>query len=158
MSRNSRDVWTAWIPALIWLGIIAIESTDLLSGSHTVGVLYPVFHFLFGLSPEQFEPLHFLIRKTGHVVGYGVLSLLLFRAWRVTVLVTGNPKWCFAWAVPAFFTTALVAGLDEWHQNFIPSRTGSVHDALLDSAAALAAQTLIFMWMRVRLYPAADCS
>jgi VanZ family protein len=49
--------------------------------------------------------------------------------------------------------TALVASLDEWHQTFIPSRTGSVRDVILDSAAALVAQIAIFILVRGRQTP-----
>jgi VanZ family protein len=45
---------------------------------------------------------------------------------------------------------ALVASLDEWHQTYIPSRTGTFHDVLLDSAAALVAQILLFIILRSR--------
>jgi VanZ family protein len=142
-----RAFWRAWIPALIWLGIIAIESTNLLSSQHTSRLLYPLFHFLFGISREQFEPWHFVIRKTGHVFGYGILSILLFRAWRTTVSVRANPSWSLVWASIAFFMSVAVASLDEWHQSFIPSRTGNVYDVLLDSAAALVAQLVIVVWI-----------
>jgi VanZ family protein len=44
--------------------------------------------------------------------------------------------------------TVLVASLDEWHQTFIPSRTGTVRDVILDSGAALTAQIVIFLLLR----------
>ena len=44
--------------------------------------------------------------------------------------------------------TALVACLDEWHQTFLPSRTGTLHDVLLDSTAALVAQIILFLILR----------
>ena len=40
---------------------------------------------------------------------------------------------------------ALVACLDEWHQSYLPSRTGNLHDVLLDSTAALIAQIVLFL-------------
>jgi VanZ family protein len=43
--------------------------------------------------------------------------------------------------------SALVASLDEWHQTFIPSRTGVFSDVILDSCAALIAQVLIFLFL-----------
>jgi len=46
--------------------------------------------------------------------------------------------------------TALVASLDEWHQTFIPSRTGTYKDVLLDSAAALCVQILLFLLLSRR--------
>src|SRR5262249_54976340 len=129
------------------LGIIAIESTNLLSSQHTSQLLYPLFHFLFGINLEQFGPWHFVIRKTGHVLGYGILSILLFRAWRATVLIPAHPPWSMVWASISFFMTAMVASLDEWHQSFIPSRTGNFHDVLLDSTAALLAQIVLIVWI-----------
>jgi len=45
--------------------------------------------------------------------------------------------------------TTLVACLDEWHQAYIPTRGSSVHDVLLDSTAALAAQVILWaIWRR----------
>jgi VanZ family protein len=130
------------------LGLIAIESTASLSSENTGRFLYPIFHFLFGLDPVRFVPWHFLIRKTGHVIGYAVLSILLFRAWRVTVAVKNNPRWSIVWARIAMAMTALVGSLDEWHQTFLPSRTGTIHDVVLDTTAGLAAQILLFLWLR----------
>jgi VanZ family protein len=46
--------------------------------------------------------------------------------------------------------TALVACLDEWHQTYLPSRTGTLHDVLLDSVAALVAQIVLFAILRSR--------
>jgi VanZ family protein len=147
-SLRRRDFWQAWIPALVWLGVIAVESTSLLSSEHTSRFLYPVLHFLFNLDPLRFFVWHFYLRKTGHVLGYGILSVLLFRAWRVTLTAAGNPRWSMVWARTAWFMTALVASLDEWHQTFIPSRTGSIRDVALDSVAGLAGQVLLFVALR----------
>jgi VanZ family protein len=52
------------------------------------------------------------------------------------------------WANIAILGTALVASLDEWHQTFIPSRTGAVHDVVLDTCAGIAAQVLVLLWIR----------
>jgi VanZ family protein len=46
--------------------------------------------------------------------------------------------------------SAFVASLDEWHQSYIPSRTGAVSDVILDSTAALIAQIVIFVWLSTR--------
>lgn len=146
--NRSPSVWKSWIPAIVWLGLIAIESTASLSSENTGRFLYPVLHFLFGLDPVRFLTWHLLIRKTGHVVGYAVLSMLLFRAWRATIFVKNDPRWSIVWARIALGMTALVASLDEWHQTFLPSRTGTIHDVLLDTAAGLGAQILLFLWLR----------
>jgi VanZ family protein len=148
LSNDRHEVLKAWIAAILWLIVIAIESSAMLSSHNTSRILYPLLHFLFGLGRERFDVLHFYIRKSGHVVGYGTLSILLFRAWRATLPAPNNVKWTPRWANIAILGTALVASLDEWHQTFIPSRTGSVRDVILDTSAGIAAQVLILLWVR----------
>jgi VanZ family protein len=103
-----------------------------------------------GLDPAAFEVVHHYIRKCGHFVGYFTLSFFLFRAWRATLRLPWAPRWAMRWATIAFFMSALVASLDEWHQTFIPSRTGAISDVMLDSFAALTAQVLIFFFLTWR--------
>jgi VanZ family protein len=146
LNTHRRDILKAWIAAILWLIVISIESTAYLSAHNTSRFLYPLLHSLFGMDSEHFEHWHFYMRKGGHVFGYGLLSILLFRAWRETLPALGNPKWTFRWGNIAVLGTALVASLDEWHQSFLPSRTGSVRDVILDSCAGVGAQILLFLW------------
>jgi VanZ family protein len=148
VSSDRHQLLKAWIAAILWLIIIAIESTALLSAANTSRILYPLLHFLFGMDWERFEVWHFFIRKTGHVIGYGILSILAFRAWRETFPARGNPPWTIRWASIAVLMTAFVASLDEWHQSFIPSRTGRWQDVVLDTCAGIAAQVLILLWLK----------
>jgi VanZ family protein len=148
LNSGRHDVLKAWIAAVLWLILIAIESSALLSAHNTSRILYPLLHFLFGMDWERFEVWHFFIRKSGHVVGYAVLSTLLFRAWRATLPTMSDVKWTPRWATIAILGTALVASLDEWHQSFIPSRTGRWQDVVLDTCAGLGAQLLILVWTR----------
>jgi VanZ family protein len=143
-------VWLAWLWVLLWLGVIRIESTNYLSSANTSRFLYPVLHFLFGVDPFSFVTWHFFLRKSGHVFGYGMLSWLLFRALRVTALSSRDPNWSMVWSLLAVAGTAFVASLDEWHQSFLPSRTGTVRDVLLDTTAALVIQILIFLLTQAR--------
>jgi VanZ family protein len=144
-------VWKTWIAAVLWLGIIAVESTKLLSSDNTGAFLYKLLtRFVGTIDIGTFEIWHHYIRKTGHVVGYAVLSWLLFRAWRATLPLLRNACWSFRWAAIAFLMTAMVASVDEWHQSFIPSRTGTPWDVLLDSCAALSVQLVIYAALRKR--------
>ena len=138
-----------WLPSFIWLAVIVLESSNLGSSEHTSRILYPIFHYLFGMGPQRFEILHVILRKTGHFVGYATLSILLFRSWRGT-FPRLSTRWCRQWAMLAFVCTALVASLDEFHQTFLPSRTGMFRDVVLDSSAALIAQIVIFAILRKR--------
>ena len=147
MTPDQKQLLKTWIAALLWIGLIAIESTDWLSAAHTSRILYPLLHFLVGLDPVRFEMWHYYIRKLGHFVGYFALSFLLFRAWRATLHLQSASRWALRWAAIAFFMSAMVASLDEWHQTFLPSRTGAIKDVVLDSCAALTAQVLIFVFL-----------
>lgn len=148
LSNDRHHVLKAWVALILWLIVLAIESTSYLSAHNTSRILYPLLHFFFGVTRASFEPWHFFIRKAGHVFGYGLLSILLFRAWRETLPVIGNQKWTFRWANIAVLGTALVASLDEWHQSYIPSRTGTVRDVILDTCAGIGAQILVFLWLK----------
>ena len=125
-----------------------IESTSYLSSANTSRFLYPILHYLFGIEDASFQALHHYLRKTGHFVGYFILSFLLFRSWRVTLPLSS--RWAMRWAAIAFLMSGLVASMDEWHQTFLPSRTGTIHDVILDSIGALIAQILILLWLRSR--------
>ena len=147
LSTDRHHVLKAWIAAILWLIVISIESTNLASSHNTSRILYPLLHFLFKLDFAHFEHWHFFIRKGGHVFGYGLLSYLLFRAWRETLPSTS--RWIFRWANLAVLGTALVASLDEWHQSFLPSRTGTPRDVLLDTCAGIAVQFIVYLWIKL---------
>lgn len=149
MNSDRNNALKAWIAAVLWLIVIAIESSALLSAHNTSRILYPILHFLFGVDRLHFEDWHFYIRKGGHVIGYAILSTLLFRAWRATLPAMSGAKWIPRWATIAVLGTALVASLDEWHQSFIPSRTGRWQDVVLDTCAGIAAQILIFLRWKI---------
>jgi VanZ family protein len=147
LTSDRKEIVKTWIAAGLWILLIAIESTDLLSAEHTGRFLYPLLHFLMGMDLARFAVVHHYIRKVGHFVGYFTLSFFLFRAWRATLHLPWAPRWALRWAAIAFTMSTVVASLDEWHQTFIPSRTGAVSDVVLDSCAALTAQVLIFLFL-----------
>lgn len=150
LKPSQKKIWQSWVPALVWLTLIAIESTNWLSSSNTSHFLYPIFHFLTGVDPARFEIWNEYSRKAGHFVGYFVLSWLLFGAWRATLPQPHFPRWSWHWARVSFFMAALVATLDEWHQTRLITRTGTLQDVVLDTAAVLTAQIIIWGILRVK--------
>jgi VanZ family protein len=148
LTPERKEVVKAWVAAGLWIAIIAVESTDWLSAEHTGHILYPIFHYLFDMTMQTFIVVHHYLRKLGHFVGYFALSLLLFHAWKATLRVPGGKQWIRRWAVIAFTMSAFIASMDEWHQTFIPSRTGKFRDVVLDSFAAATAQVLIYFYWR----------
>jgi len=150
LNPSQRHIFKTWIAAILWLILITLESSSLGSAANTSRFLYPLLHFLIGLDPMRFLVWHVYIRKTGHFVGYFMLSLLLFRAWRATLAHSAALGWSIVWAGIALSMSALVASLDEWHQTYLASRTGTIDDVFLDSCAALTAQLVIYLVLRNR--------
>lgn len=137
----------AWWPALVWIGLIAFESTDFFSSRNTGTALYTILTRLFGhINFHRFLIFHHYLRKTGHVVGYGMLSLLLLRGWRATLGQV--PRLLLRTALLSWLGTVLVAAMDEWHQSYIPSRTGTVRDVALDTVAGVAFLVVAYFWLR----------
>ena len=137
---------SAWLPVAIGIGIIALESTPLFGADHTSGPLRWLFEAIFGIvSNARWDVFHHLIRKSGHFFGYGALGLVWLRAWWMTL-----PRSRFLHdAFLALLGTATVASCDEWHQTFLPNRTGSPWDVLLDCCGAIALQLAVYIYFRL---------
>jgi len=85
LTASRPHLLRAWWPAFVWTGLISFESTDFFSSQNTGSLLYLLLTRLFGeIDLYDFLIFHHYLRKTGHVVGYGILSLLLLRGWRAT--------------------------------------------------------------------------
>lgn len=95
-------------PALIWMGIIFYFSS------------------LPRVSVSDAYTINFLFFKSLHVIEYGVLYVLLYRAFKQDK----RPRTrYFVWA---FITALLYALSDEYHQSFSPGRSPSVRDVVID--------------------------
>src|SRR6267154_2628465 len=132
---------------MVWVVLITFESTDFFSSQNTGSMLYALLtHFLGQIDIYKFLVFHHYLRKTGHVVGYGMLGLLLLRGWRAT-LDQDHSKLGHT-VLLSWLGTAFVASMDEWHQSYIPSRTGTWRDAVLDSVAGLIFLLAAYFWLR----------
>jgi len=144
--RGSRFWLSAWWPVAVGIGVIAVESTKYFGADHTSGPLRRIFQALFGpVSDAVWETTHHLIRKSGHFLGYGALGLAWLRAWWMTL---PHARFLFV-AELALLSTALVASCDEWHQSFLPNRTSSPFDVLLDCCGALFMQCVVYFYLRL---------
>jgi VanZ family protein len=118
----------AWVAVVAWAALISLFSTSWFSGEHTGGVLLPILRALLpGATPEQLLAAHTLTRKGAHVLEYTVLGALLVRALREEGL-RGPPLLAAAVGLGVAY-----AVLDEFHQVFVPSRTPSPHDVVVDA-------------------------
>lgn len=127
--------------------MLAAFSTDTFSAEHTGSILWKIVHAVYGrISERQFEVLHFLVRKTAHFASYGLLSVFAFYSWKAAL--PARRRWTLRWSALALLLTLAAASLDEFHQSFVPSRTASPRDVVLDMLGALFFQLLIaaFAW------------
>jgi VanZ family protein len=126
-----------WLPVLVWMGLIFTGSADASSGSHISRLVAPVVRWLFPhISEQALDTVVLCTRKCGHLGEYAVLAILL---WRALGKRPGNEPAPRRWPVAALalLLAALYAASDEFHQTFVPTRTGSVLDVLLDTFGAM---------------------
>jgi len=135
-----RRFLTYWLPPILWAAVILTASTDLFSGANTGSVLDRILRWLAGhrFPPSTLDTMNFVVRKCAHLTEYGILGALTFRALRGE-----RESWSWRWAIGAIVIAVCIASIDEIHQTFVPSRTGTWHDVVLDMAGAALAQILI---------------
>lgn len=101
---------------------------------------------------EKLEFVHWMIRKGGHLTEYGILASALW--WALgsvnafsSKVAEVKPRFGTRFSL-TFVVAALYAASDEFHQSFIPTRTASMHDVMIDSfgaALALAAIGIFYV-------------
>lgn len=145
-----------YLPLVVWLGVIAVNSTDLASAAHTDQLLLRLVHVFF---PEQetadssgFEAASLVLRKAAHVVEYGILAILLARVVRAlvpgVVRSTGRE---LLWKTSRVVIPGclLVAALDELHQGLVASRSGALSDVAFDLAGMVLGVLAVWLvWRR----------
>src|SRR3954462_1172431 len=76
---------SVWLPVVLAIIVIMIESTGTFSAQNTSSWLRPIFEHVFGrISDSGWELVHHYLRKTGHFVGYGTVGFTFLRAWLYT--------------------------------------------------------------------------
>ncbi|MGD0884592.1 MAG: VanZ family protein [Thermodesulfovibrionales bacterium] len=132
-----------WLPVISWMGLIFWMSTETFSAENTSLIIGPVLLFLVpGISSQDQNMIHGLIRKSAHVTEYFVLGLLLFRAFR------GGSKESrtLRWSLSSVLVVLLYAASDEFHQSFVPTRTASLIDVGIDTMGGIIAQAVSVLW------------
>jgi VanZ family protein len=124
---------------------IFIGSTDLMSAEHTSRFIGP---FLRWFAPDITEAtiasVQLIVRKCAHLTEYAILAVLLYRAFRQST--------AHVWRAVAFafLVAAVSASLDEFHQAFVASRTGSPWDVMIDCCGALVGLAIFFWFSSAR--------
>jgi len=116
--------WFKWLPVIAWCFLIFyFTSSPLATGSSTAEIIAENT----SLSHNGVEIVNVIFRKYAHLTAFGILAILFLRA-MLPSRRTYLPAWAFA---------TLYAFSDEWHQAFVPGRSASFRDVMLDSVGAL---------------------
>jgi VanZ family protein len=114
---SSRVIFLRWVPALFIMGLIFVLSS---------------------LSSDKvpyYGSFDYVLKKSGHALGYGLLGLSYYYA---------LPR---RLSVPYRFILALIMAFlfalsDEYHQSFVEGRNSSLSDVAIDTAGAFFALLL----------------
>ena len=147
-----------WWASLVWLGVIRLESTEVASSDNTLGLIHTLLAFLH-LTGWAWQ-VNYVLRKTGHLMGYGILAVLVFFALRNTNrdrLSALLPRhwatcwrdlWRMEWVWLGIGVAVITASFDEIHQKFLPSRTGRWQDVVLDTCGAIMLLVIVYFHSR----------
>ncbi|HHV11241.1 MAG TPA: VanZ family protein [Clostridiales bacterium] len=144
----------SWIPAVIVMVIIfafsskpAVSSNEssltiasqlLVAYENTAQVQFDE-----GQRDEILETINFFVRKGSHFCEYALLAVTLafhlyfcgFRKGRLFFLPV--------------ILSAIYAATDEFHQTFVPGRSGQLGDVLIDTTGAVAGMLFFFLVLRI---------
>lgn len=134
----------AWGPVILWAAVISLFSTKYFTSEITGRYIFPVLRWLLPHARARtLLRIHHFIRKSGHVTEYFIFSLLVLRGFR-----HGRAGWRWSWAAGTLLVCVALAALDEYHQSFVPGRTATPWDSLIDTCGAAAA--LGIAWLVTR--------
>jgi VanZ family protein len=89
------------------------------------------------LSPWRLHPVMLVLSNLSHAPAFALL------AYGVLKTLTGPRPASREQYAAAFAITSLLAVLDEWHQSFVPGRSASAGDLLLDLAGIVALLVIV---------------
>ena len=136
-------LFSRYFPLIAWLVFISFASSDNLNAGNTSRIIGPLILWLFpSTSPETLAVVNVITRKIAHITEYAILGFLAARAFRTSP----HPAIKQRWFLNCLALVVVYALLDEYHQSFVPSRTASIVDSLIDMAGGLTA--LIIVWKR----------
>lgn len=130
----ARKAALYYLATLAWMGVIfwfSHQPSDASSGQS--GIIVESITTATGVTlPEV------VVRKSAHFIAYAILgTLVAFTVLRHTIPAKTAAK------IAALIVVAYAIG-DEFHQLFIPGRSGEVADILLDSVAGILAILFVF--------------
>ncbi len=135
--RGSKTLcWTAvilWMAFIFYLSHQPAEQSNQLSKGITEIIIQTIERVAFIVAPDStfdVRDLNHYVRKNAHFIAYLVLGVLVINALRSSG-VKGYRSWALALGICILYAIS-----DEFHQTFIPGRSGEVRDVFIDTAGA----------------------
>ena len=140
LRRFVRD----WGPVILWVVVIFAASSDLMSAEHTSRFIGPFLQWLVpDISGATVAAVQLYVRKAAHLTEYAILAALLLRG------LAGEARGLgMSHLFGAFAVAGVCGAIDEFHQSFTASRTGSAFDVLLDVIGASLGLAVYWRWRR----------
>lgn len=141
----------AYLPVFLWMLVIFLASTDLGSSGNTSRFIGPFVRWFYPeATDETIKLVQALVRKSGHVVEYAILSMIMWRSRRS--LQGTYREWHWSEAMVIIPVCVAYAITDELHQHFVSTRQASPIDVGFDSAGAILGLLLIWAFGRLRKF------
>ena len=136
-----------YLPLIIWLAFISYASSDSFSAGNTSRIIGPLVLWLFpNTTPESLLTVHMATRKAAHFAEYAILGFLAARAFRTSPKPAIRTRWFLISAT----MIVVYALMDEYHQSFVATRSGSIVDSFIDIAGGLTALLVVKRITRAR--------
>lgn len=133
--KNSFRVTFPMILLIIWMGLIIYFSSDTATvSSQKSGFILEKVEPIIQKSSQAIRGIdfnlsnfHHIIRKSAHMFNYCVLGILAYLSYFSVMIKRMTSSIC------AIVHSTLFAMVDEYFQTFIPGRSGSPGDVMIDS-------------------------
>lgn len=125
-----------WGLVFAWMLVIFMLSAQQSSESSSLssGITRFVLNIINGLLPRieiEFDAFSHFVRKSAHFIAYLILGILSLHA------IEEEKDTKSTWFIKALLICVFYAMSDEFHQLYVPGRSGEIKDVLLDSTGSL---------------------
>ena len=136
MIKSKKSVIVSWGLLITWmLFIFCMSSFNGVMSSNQSGSIAVLIYNLFDISDT--EKVSLIVRKCAHVSEFFILGILV-----INLVSKYNVKYSY---LISFIVCVLYASSDEFHQLFVPGRSGQVTDIFIDMIGVVLGLLLVFL-------------
>lgn len=138
---KKKEIIISWLLLVIWMIFIFIMSS--FNGnisSNQSGSIADLIYNLFNISDT--EKVSLIVRKCAHVSEFFILGILV-----INLISKYNVKYSY---LISFIVCVLYASSDEFHQLFVPGRSGQVTDIFIDMIGTIFSLLVMYLFNKFR--------